>query len=332
MNRKMNNILTSNIMIVVYLIAALSLMIGIVNHSFFSAATIITLLRAVLVTLTFAVCEMVIMISGGIDVSFPAVAGICMYGTLKISLAFGIDGILPVFLIAAGIGLLFGTLNAALISIFKLPPLIATLGVSSVANGATLAFLGTNVISTIPPKVDAVSQKVLFTYVNSAGVSYSMTILILLPLILCIVVHFVLRYTMLGRGIYAIGGDADAARTAGFQVWKIQFAVYMSAGAVVGIASISYMILMRQADPSVLMGSEMMVIAAVVIGGTRITGGRGSVMGTVLGVVLIALVQNNLIMLGVPTHFQTFVVGIIIVIGTLITSMKDRRIENSAKV
>ena len=106
----------------------------------------------------------------------------------------------------------------------------------------------------------------------------------------------------------------------------------MSAGSIAGIASIAYMILMRQADPSVLMGSEMMVIAAVVMGGTRITGGHGSVLGTVFGVILIALVQNNLIMLGVPTHFQTFVVGLIIVIGTSITSLRAKKISNSAKV
>ena len=92
------------------------------------------------------------------------------------------------------------------------------------------------------------------------------------------------------------------------------------------------MILMRQASPQVLMGSEMMVIAAVVIGGTRITGGHGSVLGTFLGVCLITLVQNNLIMLGIPTHFQTFVVGFIIVIGTAITSIRAKRIAGSTKI
>ena len=141
-----------------------------------------------------------------------------------------------------------------------------------------------------------------------------------------------MKFTMLGRGIYAVGGDANAAKIAGFNVKKIQFLVYMSVGAITGIASIAYMILMRQSDPSVLMGSEMMVIAAVVMGGTRITGGHGTVFGTIVGVILIALVQNNLIMLGVPTHFQTLVVGLIIVIGTSITSIRAKRISNRAKV
>jgi simple sugar transport system permease protein len=85
---------------------------------------------------------------------------------------------------------------------------------------------------------------------------------------------------------------------------------------------------MRQASPQVLMGSEMMVIAAVVIGGTRITGGHGTVIGTFLGVTLIALVQNNLIMLGIPTHFQTICSWSNIVIGTAITSIRAKRIAN----
>lgn len=332
MNSKIKNTLASNEAIVVYIIIGLSLLIGIVNHSFFSVSTVVTLSRAILVTLTFAICEMIVIISGGIDVSFPAVASICMYATLKIALEFNIDNVFIVFLIAAVIGLMFGTLNAVLIAIFRLPPLIATLGVSSVANGATLAFLGTNVISNIPDKIDAVSRMYLFTFTTKDGMSFSLTILILIPIVVCLLAFFVLKFTMLGRGIYAVGGDANAARIAGFNVKKIQFIVYMSAGSIAGIASIAYMILMRQADPSVLMGSEMMVIAAVVMGGTRITGGHGSVLGTVFGVILIALVQNNLIMLGVPTHFQTFVVGLIIVIGTSITSLRAKKISNSAKV
>lgn len=107
--------------------------------------------------------------------------------------------------------------------------------------------------------------------------------------------------------------------------------IYMSIGFITGIAGISNVILLRNANPSNLMGSEMMIIAAVVIGGTRITGGHGTVIGTILGVLLIALIANNLIMLGVPNYWQTFSVGIIIVIGTSITSLRAKRIALSQK-
>jgi simple sugar transport system permease protein len=137
---------------------------------------------------------------------------------------------------------------------------------------------------------------------------------------------------MFGRGIYAIGGDRFAARIAGFNVVRIQYLIYMLAGLLASVGGVTYTILMRQGSPQNLMGSEMMVIAAVVVGGTRITGGHGTVIGTLLGVLLIAIVQNNLIMVGVPAHFQSFVVGLIIVLGTGITSIRAKRVANSSKV
>ncbi len=332
MSKRTKAIMATNEMIVVYIIIALTALIGIVNPAFAQLSTVITLSRAMLITLIFAICEMVVIISGGIDVSFPAVACLSLYGTIKFLLFTGIDNALAAYAIAGIIGMSFGVINAILIAKIKLPPLIATLGVSSVANGATLAFMGTKEISNIPEHVDHLSRIFICSYTNAQGISYQLTALIVIPLCLIIGVYIILRYTMLGRGIYAIGGDKNAARIAGFNVVKIQFAIYMFAGFFAGVGGITYMILMRQASPQSLMGSEMMVIAAVVVGGTRITGGHGSVTGTVLGVILIALVQNNLIMLGVPTHFQTFVVGLIIVVGTSITSLRAKKIANSAKV
>ena len=156
--------------------------------------------------------------------------------------------------------------------------------------------------------------------------------LFLIPVGICVLCYLMLRYTMLGRSIYAIGGDQRAAHVAGFNVRGTQFFVYMLSGGIAGLGGITYMTLMRQADPSVRMGREMMVIAAVVMGGTRITGGHGKVIGTVLGVALITLIKNNLIMLGVPAHFQTFVVGMVIVVGTSITSLRAKSSANRAKV
>lgn len=332
MNYKIKNILTTNEMIVIYIIVALSILIGLVNSAFFGVPTLVSLSRSMLVTLIFAVSEMIVIVSGGIDVSFPAIACISLYGTLKFMLATGINSAAFAFLMAALIGTGLGTTNAILVAKLKIPPLIATLGVSSAVNGATLAFLGTKNISNIPTEVEKLSQIFLYTYQSSNGIKYSLTILFLIPVGICIGAYIILKYTMLGRGIYAIGGDKVVARIAGFNVTKIQFIIYMASGCLAGIGGMTYMILMRQADPSVLMGSEMMVIAAVVIGGTRITGGHGSVFGTILGVGLITLVQNNLIMLGIPTHFQTFVVGLIIVVGTAITSIRAKKIANSTKI
>lgn len=332
MNAKLKQKLLSNEAIVVYIILLLAVIIGSVNPTFISPATGINLLRTMLVTLIFALSEMIVIVSGGIDVSFPAVSCLTMIATIKFLLTTGIDSVPITYAIGILIGATFGALNAFLITIIKIPPLIATLGVSSLTSGATLAFLGTKIYTDLPEKIDTMHRISLFTYTNPAGNEYSMTALILVPAILCVLVHLMLRHTMIGRGTYAIGGDIHAAHVVGFDVVKTRFFIYILSGILAGIGAITYMILMRVADPKVLMGEEMMVIAAVVIGGTRITGGHGTVIGTILGVALIALVKNNLIMLGIPTHFQTFVVGMIIVFGTSITSIRAKRIAEQAKI
>lgn len=326
-----NNIFTSNQAIVIYIIIGLCLMIGIANNAFFSANTAVDTARAMLTMLMFAMCEMIVIISGGIDVSFPAFASFAMYLTTKMMIDNGWDGVLPAFLIAAGIGAGLGLINAFLVGTFKIPTLIATLGTSSLINGALLAFVGTNEISNLPSQLDAASKFFLFQ-VGSADKVSSMSVFIILPIVLCVVVWFLLKYTMLGRSIYAIGGDQNSARRAGFNVVKTQYFIYIFVGVIVGITGMTYTLLARNSNPMNLMGSEMMVIAAVVLGGARITGGHGSVLGTILGVALISIVQNNLIMLGVPTYWQTFVIGVLIIVGCSITSIKAKRIALSPKI
>lgn len=331
MNSKILQGLESSEAIVLYFIVALSFAIGLVNHAFFNLSTAVSLSREIMITLTFAICETVTIILGGIDVSFPAVATISFYATAKLAIAMGIDNPALLFMIGGGIGSLFGLLNALLIAKFRVPPLIATLGVSSVANGATLAFLGTNIIAGMPESLDKLAASKVMTY-TTGNMTYSVSGIIFLPIIVCLLAWVVLRHTSFGRNIYAIGGDAHAAQIVGINVAATRFAVYVVCGAIIGIAGVAYMSFVQQADPNVLMGSEMLVIAAVVVGGTRITGGYGGIFGTILGVILIALIQNNLIMVGVPTEWQTFVVGLVIIIGSSLTSIRAKAIDDGPKI
>jgi simple sugar transport system permease protein len=179
--------------------------------------------------------------------------------------------------------------------------------------------------------MDKLASSKLFTY-TSGGMTYSISGIIILPIAVCILAWLMLRHTSFGRSIYAIGGDAKAARVVGINVSGARFAVYILCGAIVGIAGVAYMAFAQQADPNVLMGSEMLIIAAVVVGGTRITGGYGTIFGTVLGVILIALIQNNLIMVGVPTQWQTFVVGLVILLGSSLTSIRAKAIDDGPKI
>lgn len=314
----------SNNALLIYFIAILSVMIGTQNASFFSVGTLITLSRAMLVTMLFALGEMVVIIAGGIDVSFPAIANFSLYAIMKFYLSTGIDNLVILLVISILIGFVFGIVNSYLIAYKNVPPLIATLGLSSVIHGATLAFLGTAEYSVVPESFNKLASMNLFSYANSSGITFSLSILVLIPIILLVVVNYVLKNTKFGRSLYVVGGGKEAAQVSGFNVKKIISASYVFSAVVASIGGLIYMILMRNANPQVLMGSEMIVIAAVVMGGARITGGHGTVFGTFLGILLITIIQNNLVMLGVPAHYQTFVIGVVIIIGASATSIREK--------
>ena len=120
-------------------------------------------------------------------------------------------------------------------------------------------------------------------------------------------------------------GARDAAERAGFNVPRIQYFIYAFVGLLSGIAGMTFGSLARQANPQDLVGTELTVIAAVVLGGAQLTGGRGTVIGTVLGVILVVIANNSLILIGVPTVWQQVVIGVIILIGTGLPAIRARR-------
>lgn len=332
--RRVSLALTSTPMILIYVMVVFCVIAAIRQPAFLSPATLINLCRAGIFTMCFAICEMVVIISGGIDVSFPAIGCVAMYVPMYLyNNGMGVDSVFFFFGVAILIGLAFGILNGVLVAILKLPPLIATLATSSVASGGLIMLLGTREFTTLPPSLDWLYSINLLTYTDPAtGFKYPLTILFLVPVILCIVVALVLRYTMLGRGLYAIGGDKNAARVAGFNVKKLQFTAYIFCSVMASATAMMYTTLMHSSTTTALMGEEMIIIAACVVGGCRLTGGHGSVGGTILGVLLITLVQNNLNMLGVPTSWQIFAVGLVLLLGAVLSSIQAKRIEKLGKI
>ena len=332
--RRVSLALTSTPMILIYVMVVFCVIAAIRQPAFLSPATLINLCRAGIFTMCFAICEMVVIISGGIDVSFPAIGCVAMYVPMYMyNNGMGVDSVFFFFGVAILIGLAFGILNGVLVAILKLPPLIATLATSSVASGGLIMLLGTREFTTLPPSLDWLYSINLLTYTDPAtGFKYPLTILFLVPVILCIVVALVLRYTMLGRGLYAIGGDKNAARVAGFNVKKLQFTAYIFCSVMASATAMIYTTLMHSSTTTALMGEEMIIIAACVVGGCRLTGGHGSVGGTILGVLLITLVRNNLNMLGIPTSWQIFAVGLVLLLGAVLSSIQAKRIEKLGKI
>ena len=298
---------------------------------FLSATTLTDLLRASIVLGILAVGAMLVLVSGGIDVSFTAVAVFAMYATTTLTL-----GTLPglpwylIFAISIAVGAALGALNGLFIAGFGLPTLIVTLGTLSVFRGFLLTFVGSERISALPPGMRDFSRAMLARGTTPAGNFYSLPLAFAALVIVVVLTWFILHRTMLGRSIFAIGGSLESARRIGVNVRGTQFFVYVYVGALAGLAGIIHGALGRMADPFSLVGLELSVIAAVVLGGARLTGGYGTVTGTLLGVALIVLVQNSLIVVGVPSTWQSVVIGLLILLGTGLPAWQAKRAAAAA--
>lgn len=323
--------------IVALMLIGLSLLIGLINPNFFTVANAYQILRSATIMAIFAMGVLVVLISGGIDVSFTGIAIFAMYTTVSILVARNYEGgmLLP-FVMAAAMGLVLGLLNAVFIALFKLPTFLVTLGTLSLFRGAMLFWVGSDYFNTaeLPPGMIAYARAEIFVYTMPNGGTTGLHPTIFILLFLALLVWFVLRYTILGRGMYAIGGDREAASRAGFNLVRTQFIIYAFVGLISGIGGMIVGTLFRQANPFSIVGTELDVIAATVLGGASIAGGRGSVIGTLLGVLLITMVNNNLVLLGIPSEWQKLFVGSLIIIGTglpllraKIGEMRQRRLR-----
>lgn len=306
------------------LLGALALAVGLINPSFFSRAHFYDLLKGSTVMGLFALGVLVVMISGGIDISFTAIAVFAMYVTSRWLLSVEYEGtILVAFLVSSLLGLAFGGLNAVLVARFNLPALIVTLGTAGMIRGLLLAFVGTEILNTLPPGYTRFSRHTWFDQTLAGGETIGLSPIFLMFLMAAVGMALLLRYTMIGRGIYALGGNPTAAERIGLNVGFLRFVVFGMAGALAGLAGLAHATMMRNANPFDLVGMELTVLAAVVLGGAGIFGGRGTVLGTVLGVLLLVLLNNSLILLGIPTYWQRVFVGLILIVATGLSARRE---------
>lgn len=317
---------TGNETVLLIVMIVVILLITMINPQFLTAYNMIDMLRSSIVDGIFALGAMIVLISGGIDISFPAIGAFSMYATTLICIHFGYDGniVLPM-IIAAAIGTLLGSMNALFIHVFKIPVFIATLGTQNIINGILLTFIGSNAImsTNLPKGFTRFSKSSLITVPAQVGKS-SLPVAFLLLVGLALAVYLILNHTMLGRGVYAVGGNPVAAERVGFPVGRIQLFVYCFSGCLAGIAGLTHTCLVRTSNPFDVIGTELNIIAAVVLGGTSITGGRGTVRGTLLGVFLITIISNSLIMIGVSTYWQRAVLGLLIIISVSTAAFQNK--------
>lgn len=312
--------------VIALMILLLVCIMGIVNPDFWSLSTLFAVLRNSLVEIVFALGVLIVIVSGGIDVSFPVIGIFAGYTTVVISRnGGGFDpGVVGAFAIAMVVGTCLGLVNGAVIARFKLPTLIVTLGTQGIFRGVLLAYIGSKYIAELPKSLDRLSTTDLIA-VQQGGATSRLHVFIVPVVLLCVAVAWLLRRTMFGRGVFALGGDAESARRAGFPVVRLQVLIYSLVGMLAGIAGMMHVVLSRNANPYELAGTELDTIAAVVLGGASILGGRGSVLGTVFGVLLISVIKNSLILMGVPGTWQRAAVGILLIAGVSLQALGARR-------
>ena len=308
------------IIIVVY-----SVFVTIKNPGFFQIQTVFDIVKTSSTTMIVAMGLLVVMISGGIDVSFMAIALFGSYTSLYIMIQTGINNLAFAFAVSMAIGVVLGLVNAVLISWLKLPPFIITLGTQNLFHGIMTTFISDKSFGSgvLPECLHKFGQGTLFKVATTNG-STGLTVSLIPVLIAGLATYFVLRKTMIGRGIVAIGNDEESARRAGFNPFKIRLFVYAYSGALAGMMGIVYAAQVNALYPNKMVGDELMVVAAVVIGGTKITGGQGKIFGAVLGVLITYLLNSTLIMIGLSSSWNNLFVGAILVIAVAITSYQER--------
>lgn len=327
MENKFKKLLKRNETYIFLIILALSVVIQVRSGQFYTPNNIVDIMSAMIVPGLFAVGAFLVILSGGIDVSFPALASLTAYATTKILLDIDFGGsiLIPV-LIALMIGAVLGAINGFFAGYLNLPAMIVTLGTSSVFKGFMQGTLNSKQLAVIPSGMKDFGKSALFTATNTqSGLSSKLPVAFLVLVLVLAVTFFVLRYTMFGRGIYAIGGNESAAYNAGFNVKRTKFLLYVFAGMIASVAGIIRVCMMQQCHPTNMLGMEMNIIAGVVLGGTAIIGGRGTLTGCILGTSLIVLVENSMILIGVPVVWKNVFVGLLIVIGTAVSAYQVSR-------
>jgi simple sugar transport system permease protein len=311
--------------LVFMVILVFSIIIGIINPSFFRLENLFDILQNYSLTGIFAIGMLIVIISGGIDLSFTAIATITGYTVAVLLLSHGSQlNIVVVFLIASVLGTLLGLINACIIYAFKIPPIIATIATQNVFYGLLTVITNGKWLYGFPVWFGNFVKIKFLSLVNENGVKYGLSVVTVIWIALILVGWFILRKTVLGRSIYALGGSEASAQRAGFNIFRLQLFVYGFMGLMAGIGSVIQALLVQTVAPNSLVGKELDVIAAVVLGGASLTGGVGTVGGTVLGVVLLAVMSNGLTLMHVPSYWYKGVTGLVILVAVAAGAWRKR--------
>jgi ribose transport system permease protein len=284
---------------------------SIAHPDFLTISNLMTIGLQAAVRALLAIGELLVIISGGIDLSVGTAMSLSMvtmglyvinsHGSLEIGM-----------LIAIATGVLVGLVNGTLVAFLGLPPFIITLGMLGIAQGLALTLSSGFSMYGFPKEFDFLG----------GGQIIGIPVPIIILAVVALVASFIFRETKLGRYAYAIGGGEEAARRAGIPVRRFKVAIYAFCGGLVGISSIVLSSRINSAHPGIGLGYELDAIAAVVIGGASLMGGRGNVSGAIIGALTMAAIRFGLNVMAVTPFIQQIVIGVILIIAVYLDRLR----------
>lgn len=296
----------------VLVLLAASLVFTMVNSRFADPASLSLVFQQVAVVAALAIGQTLIILTAGIDLSVGAIAILSMMVTAKLSADGGMPGLLAI-LVGVLVGTVAGAINGLLVTKVKLPPFIVTLGTLSVFTALGLLY----------SKAQSVQGASMPDIVNWTGTTFDVgafriTVGVVLVLFLYAAVAFALSQTGWGKHVYAVGDDAEAARLAGIRVNRVLLSVYAVAGLVYGITAWILIGRAGSASPNALTDANLESITAVVIGGTSLFGGRGLLIGSLLGAIIVGVFRSGLSLAGVDDQYRVLAIGLLVITAVAI--------------
>ena len=275
------------------------------------------ILQQVMVVGVVAIGQTLVILTAGIDLSCGMVMALGTIVMTKFAVDLGLD---PVLCIVLGMGACaaFGLLNGALITYVRLPPFIVTLGTLDIAFAITQIYSESQTVSGLPDALVFLGET--FT-LGGTAVTYGTIVMLLLYLF----VWFVLRETARGRHVYAIGNNPEAARLMGIPTRRYLVVLYTLAGVIYGIAGLLAVARTGVGDPQAGQTDNLDSITAVVLGGTSLFGGRGSVLGTLVGALIVGVFRNGLTLMGVASVYQILITGILVILAVTTDQLSRRK-------
>jgi ribose transport system permease protein len=286
---------------------------GAMNSAMFTEDVLLNVVTQTVIVGTAAIGMTLIIIAGGIDLSVGSVIALC--GVTAATLVTKQYSAPVVFLATIGFGALCGLVNGGLTVGLRLLPFIVTLGTMQIFRGtAKVATNGTPV--NLP--FDVTTYKI---WMGGAGIPAGVWLMIFLVAFFTLV----LRYTRFGRHVFAVGSNEQTATLCGINVGLTKLVVYMIGGSLAGLAAVMNMAKSSQGDPTTAVGLELDIIAAVVIGGASLSGGQGTVLGALIGALLMTSIRTGCVLKGIPTPWTEVITGAIIVIAVIIDRLRHRK-------